>query len=144
MRRNNWIVALVLVVTVIAVGLIAAKPSGRRPRVAFGATVEQLGATSDLVYTNAWVATSGSRSVAVYAGSQRFNRRNGLFVIMRQRHQRQTLTRVVVHGSGAVTLLRPGRPATEDAAFQDTLHFVTASGTTGALDLSNDRVALAR
>ncbi len=49
---------------------------------------------------------------------------------------------MIVHGSGAVTMLRPVRPATEDAAFQTTIHFVTANGATGTLDLGADKVTL--
>jgi hypothetical protein len=148
-RYRSLVLAGVLVAVVVATGLLAGrsgpnKPGTHRPRVSFGAQVEQLGATSDLVYTNGWVASSGTQAVGVYAGSQRFDRRNGLFVIMRQtgNSSRQKLTRVIVHGSGAVTMLRPAPPATQDAAFQTTLHFVTANGGTGTLDLSNDKVSL--
>ena len=148
-RFRNVIVAVVLVVAVVAAGVLAghsgsSQPGLQRPRVSFGAQVEQLGATSDLVYTNGWVASSGSHSIGVYSGSQRFDRRNGLFVILRQtaNGSHQKLARVVVPGSGALTMLRPASPATEASAFRTTIHFVTANGGTGTLDLSNDRVTL--
>lgn len=148
MRNRNWFLAGVLVLAVIAAGILAGH--GRRshggtgqPHVSFGSQVEQLGATSELVYTNGWVASSGTQSIGVYAGGQRSKRQNGLFVIMRSRIRgRQKIARVVVAGSGAVTLLRPAPPATEQAAFSETLHFVTANGGTGTLALSGDRVAL--
>ena len=147
MRGRNWVVAGVLVVVVIAAATLAghSKPRGPRPRIAFGAKVEQLGATGDLVYTNAWVAGSGTQFIGVYAGSQMFNRQNGLFVILRQtRSAHQRISRVVVHGTGAVTLLRPAVPANEAAALTATLRFVTASGSSGTLDLSDDSVSLSR
>jgi hypothetical protein len=146
-RDRNWLLAAALVVCVILASVIFghSKPAGGdQPRVSFGARVEQPGATSDLVYTNAWVASSGTHSIGVYAGRQRVDPRNGLFVILRQtgNGSDRKLARVSVHGSGAVTMLRPTTPATEDAAFQTTIHFVTANGTTGTLDLGTDKVTL--
>lgn len=146
MRHRNWVVAGVLVVAVVAIGLIAGhgrQGGADRPRVSFGSQVQKLGATSQLIYTNGWVAASGRQSIGVYAGRQSFNPRNGLFVIVRRAgggHQR--LADVVVRGSGSVTLLRPAPPLNERAALTATLHFVTANGATGTLDLSGDRVSL--
>ncbi len=146
-RNRNWLLASALVVCVILASVLfghSKQAGGDQPRVIFGAQVEQLGATSDLVYTNAWAASSGTHSIGVYAGSQRFDRPNGLFVIVRQtgNGSDQKVSRVIVHGSGAVTMLRPATPATEDAAFQTTIHFVTANGATGTLDLGTGKVSL--
>jgi hypothetical protein len=152
MRNRNWVLAGVLVLAVVAAGIIAGH--GRqgavdRPRVSFGSRVsfasgvQKLGATRQLIYTNGWVATTGQQSIGVYAGRQRLNPRNGLFVILRQTgrgHQRRA--DVVVHGSGTVTLLRPAAPATEQAAYGATLHFVTANGGTGTLELGGAHVSL--
>jgi hypothetical protein len=104
--------------------------------------VPKVGATSRLIYTNGWTATSGAQTVAVYAGRERFNQRNGLFVILRATSGRRRAASVVVHGSGEVTLLRPATPASEQSAFTETLHFVTANGGTGTLNLSGDRVSV--
>lgn len=140
--------AVVLVAAVLATTLAkGTKPGFDRngtagARVSFGSQVQRLGSTSDLIYNNGWVVTSGKQTIGVYAGGQRFNRRNGLFVIMRETGGVQRIARVVVRGSGALTLLRPGPAATEQAAFGETLHFVTGNGATGTLDLSGDRVSL--
>ncbi|MDE3130464.1 MAG: hypothetical protein KGL16_04875 [Acidobacteriota bacterium] len=145
-RYRNWALAAVLVAVVVLVTVLAAKqrPRGPRPAVAFGAQVRQLGATRDLSYTNAWTATGGGREIAVYAGGERLNRRDGLFVILRRTRHRRQLARVVVRGSGSVTLLRPARPSTIAAAFGATLRFVTANGGTGMLALDSDRVLVNR
>jgi hypothetical protein len=147
MRNRNWVLAGVLVLAVIAAGVLAghgkhAPGAGAQPQVSFGSQVQQLGATSDLVYTNGWVASGGTQAIAVYAGRQRFKRANGLFVVIRRTGGTEKITRVVVRASGALTLLRPARPASERAAFAETLHFVTANGGTGTLDLSGDRASL--
>ncbi|HWE59055.1 MAG TPA: hypothetical protein VG228_05100 [Solirubrobacteraceae bacterium] len=148
-RHRAWIVmAVVLAAAVLATTLGKGTKRGfdrngtDAARVSFGSQVRQLGATSDLIYTNGWVATSGKQTIGVYAGGQRFNRRNGLFVIMRQSGGGPKIARIVVRGSGAVTLLRPAPAATEQAAFGETLHFVAGNGATGTLDLSGDRLSL--
>jgi hypothetical protein len=148
-RYRAWIVmAVVFVVVILAVALGkgtkngAVSSGGDVPRVSFGSRVQKLGATSQLLYTNGWVSASGRQSIGVYAGRQRFNQHNGLFVILRQTAGRQRLASVVVRGSGAVTLLRPAAPASEQAAFTETLHFVTANGGTGTLALSGDHVSV--
>ncbi len=149
-RYRAWIVMGVVLVAATTAGLLAGhgkRPQGAaldRPHVSFGGQVRQPGATSDLVYTNAWVAASGTQTIAVYAGGQRSNHRNGLLVIVHGTGADRRLTRVVVHGTGSVTLLRPAIPATENAAYAETLHFVTANGGTGMLDLSGDGVTLSR
>jgi hypothetical protein len=146
-RYRSSVIMAVIVVVVIVTATVAGKRGGRATgnvKVTFGTRAQRLGATSDLVYTNGWVASSGSQDIGVYAGSDTSRRQNGLFLILRRMRTDQKLTRVVVRGSGAVTLLRPGAPATESAAFGATLHFVTANGATGTLSLSNDRVALSR
>jgi hypothetical protein len=147
-RNRNWVLAAVLVVAVLAAGAIFGR-SGRSggvqaPSVRFGATVEPAASSALLNYTNGWVATSGAQAIGIYAGSQAAQRGNGLFVIVRTTKSGQRITRRVLHGAGAVTLLRPSPPANETAAFAETLHFVTASGATGALDLGDDRVTLNR
>ncbi len=146
-RYRSLVVAGVLVAAVVLTALIAGRPGhqagGGRPRVSFGAQVKRLAATADLVYTNGWVATSGNRRIGVYAGSARSQRDSGLLVIVRQAAAgRPRISRVTVHRSGALTLLRPASPATESAAFSTILHLVAASGATGTLDLGNDRVEL--
>lgn len=147
-RHRAWVVmGVALIVVVLAVTVAPRKgrqpTAAGRPRVVFGSQVQKPGATSRLVYTNGWEATSPQQSIAVYAGRQALTPRNGLFVILRRTgdgHRR--LADVVVRGSGSVTLLRPATPATEQQALTETLHFVTANGATGTLDLSGDRVSL--
>jgi hypothetical protein len=144
--RSSVIMGVIVVVVIVAVTVAGKRGGGAagNVRVTFGTRVQQLGATSDLVYTNGWVAGSGSQDIGVYAGSEASRRQDGLFLVLRRTRSGQKLTRVVVRGSGVVTLLRPSAPATESAAFNATLHFVTANGATGTLSLSNDRVALSR
>jgi hypothetical protein len=138
---------VVFVVVVLAVSLAPKKtqtPTGAdRPRVVFGSQVQAPSATSRLIYTNGWKATSAQQSIGVFAGRQSASPRNGLFVILRQaRNGHRRLVDVVVRGSGSVTLLRPTTPASEQQAFTETLHFITANGATGTLDLSGDSVKL--
>ena len=140
-----------LVVAVVAVGLLAGhsganKPGALAPRVGFGANIQPPAASGGyLEYTNGWMAVSGDHLIGVYAGSEATRRQNGLLVIRRgvtntpNGIKKKT---VVLHRAGAVTLLRPAPPATEDAAFQTTLHFVTANGATGTLNLATDKVTL--
>jgi hypothetical protein len=145
-RYRSLVVAGTLVVAVIAAGLLAGKhgggPSGASVHARFGPLVRLPGTTGDLVYTNGWAVTSGAQLLGVYVGSQRSHRGNGLFMILRQTRGRRYMSRVVIRGSGAVTLLRPAQPDTESAARSETLHFVTASGSTGTLGLSTDKVTL--
>ncbi len=112
------------------------------PKVAFGAQVRQLGATAQLTYTNGWVATAGAQTIAVYAGREAASPRNGLLVIVRRTGRHLSRTSVTVRGSGALTLLRPTPPASEQAAYSETLRFVTANGATGTLALNGDGVKL--
>lgn len=143
-RYRAW----VLMAVVVAVAALAALLAGRHHagftavRVRFGADIVRPAATGGLLYTNAWVASSARQSVGVYAGSQAATRGNGLFVIVRRSGDASRIRRVVVRGSGAVTLLRPAPPATAQAAATQTLRFVTASGATGTLQLSGDRVSI--
>jgi hypothetical protein len=146
-RYRSSVIMAVIVVVVIVAALVAGKHGGSgagNVKVTFGTRVQQLGAESDLVFTNGWVASSGGQDIGVYAGSDMSQRQDGLFLVLRRMRTGQKLTRVVVRGSGAVTLLRPAAPATESAAFGATLHFVTANGATGTLSLSNESVALSR
>jgi hypothetical protein len=141
-RHRNWVVSGVLVVAVMIVVAVAANPRGAAAGVGvrFGALLKApAGASINL--TNAWIASSGSDQIAVYAGSQLQHPRNGLLIIMR-RSSTQKLTRTprTLPGSGAVTLLRPPHFSSEQAAGTATLNFVTASGDTGTLDLSTDAV----
>jgi hypothetical protein len=148
-RHRAWVVmAAVFVSAILAVALGkgtkngAVRGGGDIPRVSFGSGVQKAGATSRLIYTNGWTATSGAEAIAVYAGRDRINQRNGLFVILRATAGRRRGATVVVRGSGSVTLLRPTTPDSEQAAFTATLHFVTANGGTGTLNLSGDRVSV--
>jgi hypothetical protein len=147
-RYRAWIImAVVLVVAILAVTFAAGtkkesvRGSGDVPSVSFGSRVQRLKA-SRLIRTNGWVATSGTQAIGVYAGAEHSNQRNGLFLIVRRSGGRRRLASVVVRGSGAVTLLRPASPASQQAAFTETLRFVTANGGTGTLDLSGDHVAV--
>lgn len=144
-RYRNWVVSGVLIVVVIVAGIVAAGPksSGPRPRVSFGAQV-QPASGSTINHSNGWTAAIASRSIAVYAGSQKLAPRNGLLIVARIASGHRRLRTFVLHGSGAVTLLKPPAPKSEDDAFAATLRFVTANGATGVLDLSDDREALSR
>ena len=112
------------------------------PRVVFGAQVPRHGATGRLSLTNGWSATTGAEMIAVYAGRAVAHPRDGLFVILRRSGGQRRLTSVTVRGSGALTLLRPAPPASEQGAFGETLRFVTANGATGTLALNGDGVKL--
>ena len=142
MRNRSWVVAAVLVVVVVAAGLGLGKskhPAGAtaRPTIAFGSRVQPMPA-SRLDYTNGWTASAGRELVGVYAGSERNRRDNGLLVIARSNGGGRRFKLVVLHGTGAITLLKPPRPPTESAAFQETLRFVTANGALGTLDLGDN------
>lgn len=148
-RYRAWIVmGVVLLVAVLGGSLAAGTKSGSGrggggvPAVRFGSHVAPPGSSSQLSYTNGWVASSDRQSVGVYAGAQAAHRDNGLFVILRRSGDRLKRANVVVRGSGTVTLLRPASPANAQAALTETLHFVTANGATGTLDLSSDSVSL--
>ena len=146
-RHRATVVMAVVVLMVVLATLVAGKSKNAAggagvPHVVFGAQVQKLGAGSQLTYTNGWIASTAKQLIAVYAGRASVQPRNGLFVILRRTGGRQKLTSVTVPGSGAVTLLRPSPPATEQAAFAATLHFVTANGATGTLSLSGDSVKL--
>jgi hypothetical protein len=148
--NRNWIVAAVLVVAVVLAAGIgqASRPAdgGAGLQVSFGAHIQPpAGSNSSLPFNNGWIVTGGTghAAVAVYAGAQPSNRQNGLLVIQRRMGNTAWRTRTLaLSGSGALTLLRPGRPAGESAALQATLHFVTANGGTGTIDLGSDRVSL--
>ena len=146
--RAAVVMSVVVVVVVVATVLFgkgknsAGGGGAGVPRVEFGAQVQRLGGTGRLTYTNGWSATAGGDTVAVYAGRETRDARNGLFVIVRRIGRHPKLTRVTVHGSGSVTLLRPASPVSEQAASAETLHFVTANGGTGTLSLSSDSVKL--
>lgn len=144
-RRRNLIVAGVLVVAVIATALLAGKhsggPSGDSIQVRFGPSVTP--PPGKLTFTNGWVASLGHERVAVYAGSQLDHPRNGFLVdVVNVDGQPKRDATVRVAGSGALTLLRPDHFSTIQAAGQATLHFVTANGGTGTLNVSSDKVAL--
>jgi hypothetical protein len=150
-RFRAWIImAVALVVTVLAVALgKGTKHGGGRsgggvPTVSYGAAVEELAPAKGRTYTNGWVASSGRQAIAVYAGADHSDPHNGLFVIVRKTGARQRLATVVAHGSGAVTLLRPATPQSEQAAFSATLRFITANGATGTLSLAADSLSVSR
>ncbi|HEX3801680.1 MAG TPA: hypothetical protein VHV75_02460 [Solirubrobacteraceae bacterium] len=146
MRGRNWVVASVLIVGVIAAARLAGHPkprrSGPRPVVAFGARVEQIPSTAILRFTNGWVASSGLKLVGVYAGAQSIHPANGLLVIARFSGAHQRLQSIVLHGTGAATLLKPSPPPDEDAAAHEMLRFVTANGATGSLRVGTGKVSL--
>jgi hypothetical protein len=146
MRGRNWVVAGVLIVVVIAAATLAghSKPRrhGPRPVVSFGAGVEQIPSSAILRYTNGWVASSGLKLIGVYAGAQSSHPANGLVVIARVSGAQQHLQSIVLHETGTVLLLKPSPPADEDAAAHATLHFVTADGATGTLNVSTGKVSL--
>lgn len=146
MRYRSWIVSLVLVVAVVTAATVAGRHGQGtvlgRPLVRFGQAVRAPRLTAGLAGTNGWEAGIGTDTVAVYAGSERAHPADGLFVVVRRTAAARTVSRVVVPGSGAVTLLLPPTPAGESAALAETLRFVTANGGTGALALSSDRATL--
>jgi hypothetical protein len=143
-RYRSLIVAGTLVVAVIAAGLLAGSHHGASVtavKVRFGASVQP--PAGKLSFTNGWVASSGRQRVAVYAGSQAGQPSNGiLFIAVHVQGQRRREAPKLVPGSGALTLLRPGHFSSIQAAGQATLHFVTANGGTGTLNLSDNRVSL--
>ncbi len=155
-RRRSLVLASVLVVAVIGAALLAGhsrpnKAAPGKPNVSFGAHVQPPAGSNDrLPFTNGWIVGGATKSddsnaVAVYAASQPSNRQNGLLVIQRETGnglQPWKTRTILVRGSGALTLLRPADFSTIQAAGQATLHFVTASGATGTLDLSTDKVTL--
>ena len=142
--NRNWLVAAVMVAAVIVAGAIFHKSkqaeSAQAPTVQFGPRVRPAASASLLDYTNSWVATSGGQAIGVYAGSLASNHTDGLFVIVRTSGDRSRTTQKLLHGSGAVTLLRPPLVKSQAAALSATLRFVAASGNTGTLNLSNDTV----
>ena len=142
---HNVILATVLVMAVILTVLVAGHSKtaqdSARPTVAFGPQVQPAEA-APINFSNGWAASAGSMLVGVYAGVQRANHRNGVLVIARVSAGHRKLRTLVLRGSGTVTLLRPAPPVSETAAFSATLHLVTASGSTGTLDLSGDSVSL--
>lgn len=147
-HRAAIVMGVVVVVVVLATLLGKGSRNGGGqntagvPRVTFGAQVRRLAATGRLTYTNGWTATTGTETIGVYAGRDAANTRNGLLVIVRQSGGHRRLTNLSVRGSGALTLLRPPPPASEQAAFATTLRFITANGGTGTLALSGDSVKL--
>ena len=146
--RAAIVMSVVVVVVVLAVtfGKHSKGGTGQAaagvPRISFGAQVRKPVASVTLSYTNGWTATAGSDVIGVYAGRQASNSRNGLLVILRRTGGHRKLTSVTVSGSGTLTLLRPAPAASEQAAFAETLRFVTANGSTGTLALSGDSVKL--
>jgi hypothetical protein len=146
MRGRNWLVATVLFVAVLAaaIGFGKSKNSAgaRAPTVRFGVSAGQPPIAAMLDETNGWVAQAGSERIAVYAGSQSSRPANGLVFIMRTLGGRTTARSIVLHGSGSVTLLRPPRFASESDALGGTLHFITANGGVGSVNLVNDHAAL--
>lgn len=154
-RHRAPLLAAVLVVVVVGLALVAGrrKPpvaSGHRVpaarlAVAFGASVDQFGAAAQLALTNGWVVTSGAGVLAVYAGSERNDRKNGLIVILRRSHAgTRRLSVRPLRGTGPVTLLRPPAPVSYAAALGEKLRFVTASGQSGTLVLLSGRVVTGR
>ena len=144
-RRRSLVVASVLVVAVIAAALLAGKhragPTVASVHVRFGPSVQP--PPHKLTLTNGWVASAGRQRVAVYAGSQPGEPRTGLLVtVVNVDGQRKRNATIPVTGAGALTLLRPADFNTIQAAGQATVHFVSASGDTGTLDLSTDRVTV--
>ncbi len=150
--HRYWILAAVLVATVGLTSLLGARSKrvagGLGVSVRFGAHIQPPAGSNDLLpFNNGWIASGGSRNgaIAVYASSQPTNRQNGFLVIQSHtggRTRRWRTRTIALPGSGALTLLRPAVPASESAALQETLHFVTANGATGTLDLSSDKVKL--
>ncbi len=141
-HHRSWVVAATLVVVIVLISLLAgrARTPGPAPVVQFGVQVRSP-ATSGLLATNGWSVASGAERVAVYAGSEASKRADGLLVIVRVSAHRRRSARVVIHGSGAVTLLRPSTPATVTAALHAQLRFITAAGATGILDVADGRTA---
>jgi|SRR5579875_1727856 len=146
MRYRSWIIALVLVAAVMLTAVLAGhRDRGLvlgRPRVRFGAALQPPRADAGLRLTNGWSASAGRESVAVYAGSERAHPAVGLILIVRDTAGATSVRRVLLPGSGALTLLPPPPPTAEAAALAATLRFVTANGATGTLALTDDRATL--
>jgi hypothetical protein len=145
MRFNRGLivpVVLVLVVIIAALGAGKHKRAGGSATVAFGTQFEQTPSAAGLDFINGWVVSSTTDDIAVYAGSQTSDSTNGLLVITRTANGKPGSHNVVLRGRGPVTLLRPPDPSTESAAENETIRFVTASGSLGKLDLGNDKVFL--
>ena len=141
-RHRNWVVMIVLVVAAILLAAIAGRHTQNSVsvRVRFGAALPAP-ARAGINLTNAWIATSGSDQTAVYAGSQTRHPRNGLLIVVRTTNRRKgPLTPMTLAGSGALTLLRPPRFSSAEAAATATLRFITANGNTGTLNLSSGRI----
>ena len=141
-RHRNWVVMLVLVLVAIIVVIVGGRSKGNSGsvRVRFGASLKAP-ARAAINLTNAWIATTGSDQIAVYAGSQARHPRNGLLIVVRTTNRRKgPRTPMTLSGSGALTLLRPPRFSSAQAAATATLRFITANGGTGTLDLSNGRL----
>jgi hypothetical protein len=150
-RYRAWIImAVACLVTVLAVALGGGTKHGGGasgggvPSVSYGAQVAILGPARGRTYNNGWVVRSGRQALAVYAGAEASDPRNGQFVIVRRTGGHQRLALVVARGSGSLTLLRPAAPESEQAAFSATLHFITANGATGTLSLAGDSLSLSR
>jgi hypothetical protein len=141
-----WLVPIVLVVVVVAAALGGGKSHQTRPTgsatVAFGTQFEQTPSAAGLDFINGWVVSSTADDIAVYAGSQTSDSTNGLLVVVRTSGAKQRSRNLVLHGSGPVTLLRPSVPSDESVATAETIRFVTANGSLGRLDLSDDKVSL--
>jgi hypothetical protein len=96
--------------------------------------------------TNGWQISDHRRLTAVYAGADPNRRSTGRLVIFRQNfvHVTQTSDRVDVPGAGPLTITSApqGKAAQTEAQRDGTVEFKGASGTTGTLHLSNDRITL--
>ncbi len=153
-RHRNWILAAVLIIAVIAGAALGSRSSTSGgsgvagSQVHFGTRVAApAGSSSALRFSNGWIAKAGHEAIAVYAASAPASPQNGVFLVQRRSGGESAPWRtrtILVRGSGTLTLLRPPTPASESAALQTTLHFVTANGGTGTLDLSDDRVTVSR
>jgi hypothetical protein len=141
--NRGLIVPVVLVAVVVAAALGAGKSKQTRAAgpvtVLFGTQFEQTPSAPGLDFINGWVVAD---DIAVYAGDQSSDSSNGLLVIVRTSSGKQRSRNIVLHGSGPVTLVRPSVPSTDSVAAAETLRFVTANGSLGRLDLSDDKVSL--
>jgi hypothetical protein len=90
---------------------------------------------------NGWLVSDGKTLVAVYAGADSDNSGRGRFVVVRQnlKSGHQTMDVIDVAGAGSLTITdAPKGSSVETSAQHDQIHFKSAKGKHGDLDLTSD------
>ena len=113
------------------------------PAIIFDATVRPVPvASSVLTPTNGYMTMDDASLVAVYAGSNPDDTRDGRIVIVRQEYKTFTQSQDIVEipGHGAVRIASGPLGAEAETSGQvATLQIIAGDGTAGSLDLSSDR-----